>query len=177
MKRLIFICCLFVILISSCTSKQQRNANEKLLVADFLNYYFTEVVKIDHPVLLKTFEKNGEWSCVTDNFKASARLGFNDMEYKTDSLDNYHLNFSPTFISLSDFPDDHSDHTWSEFREKYPKGFYVIYSPIVNEDFNKIIVKIAFGCGGRCGHDEMYIYEKASNGKWELIKKGCEGFS
>lgn len=177
MRYLLFVCCGFAILISSCTSKQEHNAKEKLLVTDFLNYYFTEVLKIDSPVLLNTFEKNGEWSCVTENFKASKKLGFENMEYRTDSLDSYHLSFSPTFISITDFPDHNPYNSWSKFEHKYSSGFYVVYSPIVNEDLNKIIVKIAFGCGRRCGHDEMYIYERAPNGKWKLIKKGCEGVS
>lgn len=169
----LFLCLALV----GCISKQRRHEKEKVLISDFLNFYFTEIVKVDSPVFLNTFEKNAEWSCEADHFRRASELGFNNMEYNTDSLNTYRLNFHPSFISKTDFPNYYSDNTWFKFKKKYPKGFYVIYSPIVNEEINKLIVSIAFVCGSRCGHDEMFIYERASNGKWKLLKKGCEGVS
>lgn len=161
----------------SCSYRHDKIERKKVFVADFLNYYFTQVAKKDNPVILDLFTKNENSDCMKKTLAKSNNLGLasNDVLI-IDSIAALDLKFAPKLLSVAMLPSNAHFDLWPSFKKKYKDGFYVIEPPIVNERLNRIVFSYGHYCGDRCGNGEVLIYEK-QHGKWLLVSRDCQWVS
>lgn len=60
---------------------------------------------------------------------------------------------------------------WETYKKKYGEaGYCNITLPLFSKDKQKVIINIAYSCGGKCGEGGFFIYQKVK-GKWKQIKE------
>lgn len=173
-KYFYFLLLFFSFMNINCSSKNGRRQEEIIVISDFLNFYFRKILKNNNPIILKSFEDEKINNCALLNEAKLAELGFRNNSSVKYNLDSLKLKFYPKFITKKDIPNYFISRSWDSFRKAHGNKFFILSSPVINKELNRIVISYESYCGDRCGDGEVALYEKTVGGNWKLIKKYCE---
>jgi hypothetical protein len=158
---------------TSCSSSNKKTERERMLISDFLSFYFKDILQINKPIILENFDDSESNRCMEEALNGAKELGFSNRNLLKEDLTTLRLKFSPHFVLKEELPSYHTQKSWNKFKEKYNSGYFILSSPIINDQIDTIIFNFGFYCGERCGNGKTVIYRKEKIGGWILISENC----
>lgn len=148
--------------LSGCTSAKRENEE----ATKFLSFYIKSVLKKDTINLLdNSYDRFGERCLIKamDSIRKEISLNRYDPEFKWSNIPHAKI------LKDTELPNRYTL-SWSDFKKKYPSGFYTISKPVFSKDFNYAILLQEYVCDERCGTGWIEMYKKTEHG-WKQIKR------
>ena len=125
-------------------------------------FYFTEYDSLQISKLDLIFTKK-DLNFIFKQALINPKLTLDSKIIPKDKL--VHLNIEKALSPKREIRKEYFDITRAKYRQ-----ICTLSIPLFYEDKNTAIVKIGYSCGALCGEGGIYIYKKAKNGNWTLIK-------